>query len=160
MSLGRIERRERPDPAAHDLVAGADLGLALDDHEPGTLANLVVAQLLTGLEPEHDRARPVVRHQDRRVDRASGRLDLREIPGLHGVQPIAPAAAAARWSARTLAIVSPVVDQFPFGPFATNCYVVRADRSAAEAVVVDPSGSATELRLRLASLGARARRSS
>jgi hydroxyacylglutathione hydrolase len=51
--------------------------------------------------------------------------------------------------------VPPVVHQLPFGPFATNCYVVRADRSASEAVVVDPSGSATELRLRLASLGAR-----
>jgi glyoxylase-like metal-dependent hydrolase (beta-lactamase superfamily II) len=51
--------------------------------------------------------------------------------------------------------VRPVVDQFPLGPFATNCYVVRDDRSAAEAVVVDPSGSATELRLRLASLRAR-----
>jgi hydroxyacylglutathione hydrolase len=58
-------------------------------------------------------------------------------------------------SARTLAIVPPVVDQLPLGPLATNCYVVRADRSADEAVVVDPSGSATELLLRLASLGAR-----
>ena len=49
----------------------------------------------------------------------------------------------------------PVVDQLTFGPYATNCYVVRADRSAAEAVVVDPSGTATEIRLRLASLGTR-----
>ena len=49
----------------------------------------------------------------------------------------------------------PVVDQLTFGPFATNCYIVRADRSAAEAVVVDPSGTATEIRLRLASLGTR-----
>ncbi len=55
----------------------------------------------------------------------------------------------------TLASVPPVVEQFTFGPFATNCYVVRADRSASAAVVVDPSGSATELRLQLASLGAR-----
>ena len=49
----------------------------------------------------------------------------------------------------------PVVDQLTFGPYATNCYVVRADRSAAEAVVVDPSGTATEIRLQLASLGTR-----
>ena len=49
----------------------------------------------------------------------------------------------------------PVVDQLTFGPYATNCYVVRADRSAAEAVVVDPSGTATEIRLLLASLGTR-----
>ena len=31
----------------------------------------------------------------------------------------------------------PVVDQLTFGPYATNCYVVRADHSAAEAVVVE-----------------------
>ena len=49
----------------------------------------------------------------------------------------------------------PVVDQLTFGPYATNCYVVRAERSAPEAVVVDPSGTATEIRLRLASLGTR-----
>jgi glyoxylase-like metal-dependent hydrolase (beta-lactamase superfamily II) len=48
-----------------------------------------------------------------------------------------------------------VVDQLSLGPLATNCYVVRADRSAADAVVVDPSGSAAELRLRLAALGTR-----
>ena len=71
------------------------------------------------------------------------------------MQPIAPHRAAEHGSARTLAIVPPAVDQLPLGPLATNCYVVRADRSADEAVVVDPSGSATEVRLRLASLGTR-----
>jgi glyoxylase-like metal-dependent hydrolase (beta-lactamase superfamily II) len=48
----------------------------------------------------------------------------------------------------------PVVDQLTYGPYATNCYVVRADRSASDAVVVDPSGTAAEIRLTLASLGA------
>jgi glyoxylase-like metal-dependent hydrolase (beta-lactamase superfamily II) len=56
---------------------------------------------------------------------------------------------------RTLAVVPPVVDQLPLGPLETNCYVVRVDRAAAEAVVVDPSGSAAELGLRLASMGSR-----
>ena len=56
---------------------------------------------------------------------------------------------------RTLAVVPAVVDQLPLGPLGTNCYVVRADRGATEAVVVDPSGSAAEIRLTLASLGAR-----
>jgi hydroxyacylglutathione hydrolase len=45
------------------------------------------------------------------------------------------------------------VDQLSLGPIGTNCYVVRADATSAEAVVVDPSGDATELRLRLAQLG-------
>jgi glyoxylase-like metal-dependent hydrolase (beta-lactamase superfamily II) len=45
------------------------------------------------------------------------------------------------------------VDRHELGPIGTNCYVVRVDRTAAEAVVVDPSGDATELRLTLARLG-------
>jgi hydroxyacylglutathione hydrolase len=47
------------------------------------------------------------------------------------------------------------VEQLPLGPIGTNCYVVRLDASEAEAVVVDPSGDATELRLLLARLGSR-----
>ena len=46
------------------------------------------------------------------------------------------------------------VDKLSLGPIGTNCYVVRADSSVKDAVVVDPSGEATELRLTLAGLGA------
>jgi hydroxyacylglutathione hydrolase len=49
----------------------------------------------------------------------------------------------------------PRVEQVPLGPIGTNSYIVRADASAVEAVVVDPSGDAAELRLLLARLGAR-----
>ena len=45
------------------------------------------------------------------------------------------------------------VDQLSLGPIGTNCYVVRRDLGAPEAVVVDPSGDATDLRLTLARLG-------
>jgi glyoxylase-like metal-dependent hydrolase (beta-lactamase superfamily II) len=51
--------------------------------------------------------------------------------------------------------VPPLVDQLALGPLGTNCYLVRASADASEAVVVDPSGTAAEIRLRLASLGAR-----
>jgi hydroxyacylglutathione hydrolase len=51
--------------------------------------------------------------------------------------------------------VSLAVEQLSLGPLGTNCYVVRTDSAANEAVVVDPSGDATELRLLLARLGAR-----
>jgi hydroxyacylglutathione hydrolase len=51
--------------------------------------------------------------------------------------------------------VAIAVNSLELGPYGTNCYLVRADRDAAEAVVVDPSGPATEIRLRLSSLGAR-----
>jgi glyoxylase-like metal-dependent hydrolase (beta-lactamase superfamily II) len=47
------------------------------------------------------------------------------------------------------------VEQVPLGPIGTNCYIVRAESSGSEAIVVDPSGDATELRLLLARLGAR-----
>jgi hydroxyacylglutathione hydrolase len=47
------------------------------------------------------------------------------------------------------------VEQLELGPIGTNCYVVRRDRAAPEAVVVDPSGDATEIRLRLARMGTR-----
>jgi hydroxyacylglutathione hydrolase len=56
---------------------------------------------------------------------------------------------------RRLAVVPPAVDVLTLGPLATNCYVVRADRAATEAVIVDPSGSAAEIRLELASRGSR-----
>jgi hydroxyacylglutathione hydrolase len=48
-----------------------------------------------------------------------------------------------------------VVDRYEFGPIGTNCYVVRASRGAEEAVVIDPSGDAAQLRLELAQLGTR-----
>jgi hydroxyacylglutathione hydrolase len=51
--------------------------------------------------------------------------------------------------------VSLVVDRYELGPIATNCYVVRRERGASEAVVVDPSGDAATLRLELARAGAR-----
>jgi hydroxyacylglutathione hydrolase len=47
------------------------------------------------------------------------------------------------------------VDRYELGPAATNCYVVRLDRGAPEAVVVDPGGDAVQLRLELAHSGAR-----
>ena len=47
------------------------------------------------------------------------------------------------------------MDRYELGPIGTNCYVVRADRGAAEAVVIDPSGESPEVRLDLARAGAR-----
>ena len=49
----------------------------------------------------------------------------------------------------------PVVDKYELGPIATNCYVVRAERGAAEAVVIDPGGDAAQLRLELAGTAAK-----
>ncbi len=46
------------------------------------------------------------------------------------------------------------VDQLSLGQVGTNCYLVRADRAAAEAVVIDPGADAAEIRLALARSGA------
>ncbi|HZR93331.1 MAG TPA: MBL fold metallo-hydrolase [Gaiellaceae bacterium] len=50
--------------------------------------------------------------------------------------------------------MSIVVDRYELGPIGTNCYVLRAERGAAEAAVVDPSGDAATIRLDLARMGA------
>jgi hydroxyacylglutathione hydrolase len=50
--------------------------------------------------------------------------------------------------------VSLVVDCYELGPIGTNCYIVRAERGATDAVVVDPGGDAGRLRLELAGMGA------
>ena len=47
----------------------------------------------------------------------------------------------------------PAVDRYELGPIATNCYVVRADTEASEAVVVDPGGDADRLRTELGRAG-------
>ena len=47
-----------------------------------------------------------------------------------------------------------IVDQLSLGPIGTNCYIVRADPGASEAVVVDPSGDVGDLEVALAQLGA------
>lgn len=46
------------------------------------------------------------------------------------------------------------VDTFVMGPYASNCYVVRSERGAHEAAVIDPGDDPTPLRLELARLGA------
>jgi hydroxyacylglutathione hydrolase len=50
--------------------------------------------------------------------------------------------------------VSLAVDGYELGPLGTNCFVVRSEWAAREAVVVDPGGDATQLRLELARSGA------
>jgi hydroxyacylglutathione hydrolase len=47
-----------------------------------------------------------------------------------------------------------VVDTLSLGQIGTNCYLVRADRGVAEAVVVDPGDDVAEIRLTLARSGA------
>ena len=47
------------------------------------------------------------------------------------------------------------VDRFTLGAFQSNCYVIRAERGAPEAAVLDPGDDPTPIRLELARMGAR-----
>jgi glyoxylase-like metal-dependent hydrolase (beta-lactamase superfamily II) len=51
--------------------------------------------------------------------------------------------------------VTLAVDRYELGQIGTNCYVVRRDRGAPDAVVIDPGVDAADLRLQLARSGAR-----
>jgi hydroxyacylglutathione hydrolase len=48
------------------------------------------------------------------------------------------------------------VNSYVMGPFQSNCYVLRAERGAPEAAIVDPGDDPTPLRLELARMGASA----
>ena len=48
-----------------------------------------------------------------------------------------------------------IVDTYSLGPIQTNCYVVRTERGAPEAAVIDPGADAATLRLELAQMGAK-----
>jgi glyoxylase-like metal-dependent hydrolase (beta-lactamase superfamily II) len=47
-----------------------------------------------------------------------------------------------------------VVDTFVLGPYGSNCYVLRMERGAADAVVIDPGDDPTPVQLELGKLGA------
>jgi glyoxylase-like metal-dependent hydrolase (beta-lactamase superfamily II) len=47
------------------------------------------------------------------------------------------------------------VDSFVLGPYGSNCYVIRSERGAPEAAIVDPGDDPTPVRLELARMGAR-----
>jgi hydroxyacylglutathione hydrolase len=47
------------------------------------------------------------------------------------------------------------IDRFVMSAYQSNCYVVRANATASDAVVIDPGGDTSELRLELAQMGAR-----
>ena len=51
--------------------------------------------------------------------------------------------------------MEPAIDRYELGPVGTNCYVVRASREAADAVVIDPGADAATLERELSRAGAR-----
>jgi hydroxyacylglutathione hydrolase len=111
----------------------------------------VVAERLSGVEHDEDRSRRLVGTEDDRRARSAGGLDLAQVPALHCGDLKGRREAAVRLKR----LVSLAVNRFELGPIGTNCYVVRADDSAAEAVVVDPGAEAPRMLEELGALGAR-----
>src|SRR6476469_7444643 len=87
--------------------------------------------------------------EDDRIAPALRRIEVEQVPALHTRSVSAPG------YTQTLAMPL-VVDSFVMGPFQSNCYVVRSERGAADAVVIDPGDDPTDLRLDLARMGAAA----
>jgi hydroxyacylglutathione hydrolase len=140
-----IEAEEIAGNRANRIASRLDPSLARDDEEERSFLDLVIAERLVRVErDEDDAAFAVLRVEDDRRARTVGRVDLVELPVLHDGNDTAAC------NVLHIALVSVVVDQYPLGPLQTNCYVVRTDRAAPEAAVVDPGGDATDLRLHLA----------
>ena len=122
------------------------------------LLYLVVAERLSRLESNQQGTRLVVRVEDDGGDASARRRNLSQFPAPHAA--ILPGLAAFESRARQGGLVrlnrlvSLAVDRYELGPIGTNCYVVRADAGADEAVVVDPGAEADRLRLELARIGA------
>ena len=155
MALAGLEHDERADAGRRHRVTAGQLGLALDNREPGALTYLMIAENLARLESEHDRS-SVARVKNGRRANALGRVDLQQVPGLHA-STIAPRRVSpeSRDPALYTRAMPLAVDQLELGPIGTNTYLVRASLGAAEAVVVDPSGDAATIQAALGALGAR-----
>jgi glyoxylase-like metal-dependent hydrolase (beta-lactamase superfamily II) len=107
----------------------------------------VLAERLPGLEHDQQRSRAVVLVDDDRVARSARRSDREQIPVLHG----------AHLFRTRLAAMALVVDRIVLNAqYGANCYVVRRERGAPEAAVIDPGGDPAPLRLELAHMYARA----
>jgi hydroxyacylglutathione hydrolase len=150
--LVRLEEKEHAGLGLDGVAPDLDRGRALDDGEEGVLLDLVVTEFLARLEPDQDCPSLLVRMQHDGGSAALGRRDHAEVPEAHG-----PDGNPDGWGKRPPlhSVAMLAVDRFVTGPAQENCYLVRRERGALEAVVIDPGDGATQLRLELARAGAR-----
>ena len=87
-----LEREERARWRLECLAAGLDPHAAVDDEHEGVLFDLMLAELLAGIEPDQDGARRFVRVEDDRRPAPARSLDLSQLPGAHGADPIGESA--------------------------------------------------------------------
>src|SRR5439155_7383814 len=111
----------------------------------------MLAKCLSGLEHDQHGACRLVGAEDNRRASSARRFDLAQVPALHCADLKGPRQAVVRLKR----LVSLAVNRYELGPIGTNCYVVRADDSAAEAVVIDPGADAPRILGELGALSAR-----
>jgi hydroxyacylglutathione hydrolase len=144
-----LETGQRARPRVRRLAPTGDLDGPVEHGHPRVLLHLVVAERLSRLQDNQDGARTLVRMKNDRIARPVWCIHLKKIPALHGSVRLQ--------GAYTLKRSMPLaVDSYVMGPFQSNCYVVRAERGAPEAAIVDPGDDPTPLRLELARMGATA----
>lgn len=149
--LVRIEREEAALSTFDRLATGLDADGAVDHGHECPFLHLVVAERLSRLENDQHGARRCVGAKHHRRTRSARRLDLAQVPALHCGD-----LKGRREDVVTLKrLVSLAVNRYELGRIGTNCYVVRVDESAAEAVVIDPGAEAARLVDELGGLRAR-----
>src|SRR5438034_1264597 len=85
--LVHVEREEAAGSALDDLPAAVHADRPVHDGNERTLLHLMVSELLTGIEHDQHGAGSVVRAQHDGGAAAAGRIDLAEVPTLHGRDP-------------------------------------------------------------------------
>lgn len=78
-----IERQQRADAARLRIRARRHADFTIDDSNPRTFLDLVIAELLAGVEPDHHRARAVGGVEDDRIARAGRRVEGEQVPRAH-----------------------------------------------------------------------------
>ena len=69
---------------AQDGPRAVALDLTLDDGDPRALFHLMIPERLSRVDPDHHRARSVACVEHDRIARSVGRVERRQLPGLHG----------------------------------------------------------------------------
>src|SRR5215212_8930208 len=81
--LVRLERHECPGPGVKRLSGSLDVHAPVDDDEEHVLLDLVLAELLSGLELDQNGTALCAGQEDGRRAAAAGCLDLGQRPALH-----------------------------------------------------------------------------
>ena len=93
-----LEGEERARLGVERLASGLDPNASLDDEHVGVLLDLVIAELLAGLEADENRARRLSRVEHHRGAATARRLDFLQVPAAHRLDPNRPKPAQSRHS--------------------------------------------------------------